>query len=188
MKSFEIVDVIPENAHTIEQIAQLLMVGFRDVSPTSWPTIEEAITEVRSSLQAHRISRIAVDQESEVLGWIGGIEEYSGNVWELHPLVVRLDCRRQGLGRRLVADFEKQVAQRGGHTVRLGTEDENGSTTLGGIDLYPGVLDKLRTIESRGLHPFEFWLRVGFHIVGVIPDANGFGKPDILMAKRIDRP
>ena len=31
----------------------------------------------------------------------------------------------------------------------------------------------------------EFYLRVGFHIVGVIPDANGFGKPDILMAKRI---
>jgi len=185
MKPFEIVDLISENAHTIEQIAQLLMVGFRDASPTSWPTIEEAIAEVRGSLQAHRISRIAVDHGGEVLGWIGGIEEYSGNVWELHPLVVRLDRRRQGLGRKLVADFEEQVAQRGGHTIRLGTDDENCSTTLGGIDLYPGVLDKLRTIESVGKHPFEFWLRVGFHIVGVIPDANGFGKPDILMAKRI---
>jgi aminoglycoside 6'-N-acetyltransferase I len=185
MKSLEIVDVTLENAHTIEQIAQLLMVSFRDVSPTSWPTIEAAINEVRDSLQAHRISRIAVDQEGEVVGWIGGIEQYSGNVWELHPLVVRFDCRRQGLGRRLVADFERQVAQRGGHTVRLGTDDENCGTTLGGIDLYPGVLEQLRTIESRGPHPFKFWLRVGFHIVGVIPDANGFGKPDILMAKRI---
>jgi aminoglycoside 6'-N-acetyltransferase I len=39
--------------------------------------------------------------------------------------------------------------------------------------------------RNRGSHPFEFYLRVGYHIVGVIPDANGFGKPDILMAKRV---
>lgn len=24
-----------------------------------------------------------------------------------------------------------------------------------------------------------------YHVVGVVPDANGFGKPDILMAKRV---
>jgi hypothetical protein len=74
-------------------------------------------------------------------------------------------------------------AQRGGHTVRLGTDDENCRTTLGGMDLYPGVSDKLRAIENQGSHPFEFYLKVGYHVVGVIPDANGFGKPDILMAK-----
>jgi len=27
--------------------------------------------------------------------------------------------------------------------------------------------------------------KCGFVIVGVVPDANGLGKPDILMAKRI---
>jgi aminoglycoside 6'-N-acetyltransferase I len=121
-----------------------------------------------------------------VLGWIGGIEEYDGNVWELHPLVVRQDCQRQGVGRTLVADFERQVADRGGHTIRLGTDDENCRTTLGGVDIYPDVLDKLRAIENVRGHPFEFYLKVGYHIVGVIPDANGYGKPDILMAKRIE--
>jgi aminoglycoside 6'-N-acetyltransferase I len=37
-------------------------------------------------------------------------------------------------------------------------------------------------------HPFTFYERLGYHIVGVIPDANGIGKPDILMAKRLRQP
>jgi hypothetical protein len=56
MKSPSIVDVISENARAIEQIAEILMEGFRDASPASWPTIEEAIAEVRSSLQARELS------------------------------------------------------------------------------------------------------------------------------------
>jgi aminoglycoside 6'-N-acetyltransferase I len=181
----KIVDVTSENTRAMEQIAELLVDGFRETGSTSWRSMEEAMAEVQESLQPGRMSRIAVDERGDVLGWIGGIEGYSGNVWELHPLIVRQDRQRQGLGRSLVADFERQVALRGGHTVRLGTDDENCRTTLGGIDLYPGVLDRLRTIENRGSHPFEFYLRVGYHVVGVVPDANGFGKPDILMAKRI---
>jgi len=136
------------------------------------------MAEVRESLQPGRISRIAVDERGDVLGWIGGIETYYGNAWELHPLIVRRDRERQGLGRRLVADFEKQVAQGGGHTVWLGTDDENFRTTLGGVDLYPGVLDKFGRIR------LNFFLKF-YQIVGVVPDAKGFGKPDILMAKRI---
>ena len=37
-------------------------------------------------------------------------------------------------------------------------------------------------------HPFEFYLRLGFRIAGVLPDANGFGKPDIFLAKRVAAP
>ncbi len=176
---------LKENASEIEQVAELLLNGFRDTGSTAWQDIDDALEEVRESLRTGRISRIAVGDQNRVVGWIGGIEEYDGNVWELHPLVVRRDCQRQGVGRALVADFEKQVAQRGGHTIRLGTDDENYRTSLGGIDLYPDVLDKLRSIENVGAHPFEFYLKAGYQVVGVIPDANGFGKPDILMAKRI---
>ena len=185
MRWSEILDVTKDDGHAIEQIATLLMEGFNDAGITPWPTMDEAINEVRESLQPGRISRMAISKDHDVFGWIGGIEQYNGNVWELHPLIVHQDCRRRGLGRRLVADFEQQVAKRGGHTMWLGTDDENCGTTVGGIDLYPGVLDKLRAIENRGVHPFKFYVRVGFHIVGIIPDANGFGKPDILMAKRV---
>jgi aminoglycoside 6'-N-acetyltransferase I len=182
--SMKIVD-LSKYAPEFEQVAEMLVNGFRDTGSAAWRTIGEAREEVQQSLRVDRISRIAVDEQNRVLGWIGGIEEYEGNVWELHPLVVRPDCQRQGVGSALVADFENQVAERGGHTIRLGTDDENCRTSLGGVDLYPDLLDKLRSIENIGGHPFEFYLKVGYQIVGVIPDANGFGKPDILMAKRI---
>ena len=74
---------------------------------------------------------------------------------------------------------------RGGSTIWLGTDDENNQTSLGGIDLYPNVLDHLANIRNLNNHPYEFYLKVGFVIVGVIPDANGPGKPDIMMAKRL---
>jgi hypothetical protein len=43
----------------------------------------------------------------------------------------------------------------------------------------------LARIENRRGHPFEFYQKLGYAIVGVVPDANGWGKPDILMAKRV---
>jgi aminoglycoside 6'-N-acetyltransferase I len=58
-------------------------------------------------------------------------------------------------------------------------------TSLSGIELYPDVCEHIEKIRNLRRHPYEFYQKVGFHIVGVIPDANGRGKPDILMAKRL---
>ena len=183
-----VIDLTADNTRAIEQVARLLVDGFRDTGSEAWTNLDDALSEVQQSLQPNRISRVAIDDVGNVQGWIGGIEEYAGHLWELHPLVVRADCRRQGVGRALVFDLERQVAQRGATTIRLGTDDENSRTTLGGIDLYPGVLQKLGAIRNLGAHPFEFYQKVGFEVVGVVPDANGFGKPDILMAKRVGNP
>ena len=170
---------------TMQQVAELLIDGFKDTGSVDWTTLESALDEVRESLGEDRISRIAIDESGNVLGWIGGIKEYGGNVWELHPLVVHRDCRGKGIGRALVEDFEKQVKIRGGVTIRLGADDENNRTSLGGIDLYPDVLNHILQIKNPGGHPFEFYQKLGFVITGVIPDANGFGKPDIFMTKRV---
>jgi aminoglycoside 6'-N-acetyltransferase I len=34
-------------------------------------------------------------------------------------------------------------------------------------------------------HALTFYRRHGYRIVGVLPDANGAGRPDIFMAKRL---
>jgi aminoglycoside 6'-N-acetyltransferase I len=99
---------------------------------------------------------------------------------------VRVDQQGKGIGRALVADLEQRVKARGGVTLLLGTDDEDNRTSLGGKDLYPDVLQNAMQIRNVGGHPFEFYKKVGFVIVGLIPDANGSGKPDILMAKRIE--
>lgn len=180
-----IVDLPREDLRLIGQAAGLLLEGFADTGSVTWQTPEQARLSVQESLQEGRISRIALNSADEVVGWIGGICAYEGHAWELHPLVVRGDCRRRGIGRALVSDLENEVRRRGAATLYLGTDDENCRTSLGGIDLYPDVLGALRTIQNLRDHPFEFYRKVGFVIVGVLPDANGFGKPDIFMAKRV---
>lgn len=169
----------------IEQTAALLVAGFREMAPEAWQTLEEGLEEVRDSLTPERISRVAIDEHGDVVGWIGGIPEYDGHVWELHPLVVRPDAQGSGIGRALVADLEGQVAARGGLTLTLGTDDVSGMTSISGIDLYPNPLEKLLNIRNVRRHPFEFYLRCGFVFTGIVPDANGRGKPDLIMSKRI---
>lgn len=168
----------------IRQVAEVLLDGFATSGINPWENLAEAIEEVRESLMENRISRAAIDENDKVLGWIGAFHDYAF-VWELHPLVVRSDLQNRGIGSALVKDLEKQVKRRGGLTVKLGTDDENNRTSLGGIELYPNLLENLVKIENLKRHPFEFYRKLGYEICGVIPDANGFGKPDILMCKRI---
>ena len=181
---FSIVDLDPDQGGMVRQAAALLIEGFKDHWPDAWPDMEAALEEVRESLGEGRISRVALDRSGTVLGWIGGMPSYGGNVWELHPLVVRPDLQRQGIGRALVADLEALLRERGALTLWLGTDDESGMTTLSGVNLYPNVLEHLANIKNLRGHPYEFYQKLGFSIIGAMPDANGQGKPDIYMAKR----
>lgn len=174
-----------QNHSFIDQLALLLYEGFRHSAPHSWPDLAAARQEVLESLEPGRISRVAVNAQGQALGWIGGIPTYSGHVCELHPLVVHADYRCQGIGRLLVADLEQQARQRGATTIILGTDDENNQTSLSHVDLYPNPWHHIRSIRNLRGHPYEFYQKCGFAIIGVVPDANGIGKPDIIMGKRI---
>lgn len=181
------VDLRSDDEGTIRQIAALLVESFATNWPEAWPDMESAVEEVRESFEAERISRVALDEDGTVLGWVGGISQYRGHVWELHPLVVRISRQGQGIGRALVADLEERVKERGGVTIILGSDDVNQQTTLAGINLFPRVWEHVAHIRNLKQHPYEFYQKQGYVITGVVPDANGLGKPDILMAKSVVR-
>ena len=182
----QIIELLPDNEPAIVQAAKLLVTGFKEHYPAAWPTMESAMEMMRDEVfGVDRFCRIAIADDGSVLGWIGGISQYDGHVWELHPLVVHPDYQRQGIGQALVADFEEQVRTRGGLTIWLGTDDEDNMTSLSGIDLFPDPLAHITGIRNLKGHPYEFYQKQGFVIAGVLPDANGSGKPDIFMAKSV---
>ena len=178
-------DLRVDDKQRVREAAALLVEAFADHDPAPWPDLDAALKEVRESFEMDRISRVAIGEDGTVLGWIGGLRQYHGYVWELHPLVVAPAFQRRGIGRALVADLEARVRERGGITLWAGSDDETGQTSLAGVDLYDNLPERISTIQNPGGHPYEFYQRLGFTIVGVMPDANGLGRPDIFLAKRI---
>jgi aminoglycoside 6'-N-acetyltransferase I len=140
--------------------------------------------EIERLLQPERVILIAVEDE-HLMGFVGAIPQYAKTGWELHPFVVKKGERLRGVGTMLLRALEKEVKAKGGITMYLGTDDEFGKTTLSNTDLYEDIFRKLIHVNNLDRHPFEFYKKNGYIIVGVIPDANGIGKPDILMAKRL---
>ena len=182
---YKIITLSPTDQSIHQQAAQLLVDAFREHWSDAWPTLEDALKEVHEMLEAERICRVAIDNTGNLLGIIGGIPGYDGHVWELHPLAVQPNMQGQGIGRALIEDFEEQVRQRGGLTITLGSDDEDNMTSLSDVDLYEITWEKIQNIRNLKNHPFTFYQKMGYVITGVVPDANGIGKPDILMSKRV---
>lgn len=166
------------NQQYITEAAQLLV----DCFPQAYSDC--AFEEMTHILDDEKIAIMAIENDC-LIGFTGAIPQYGITGWELHPLVVREDCRGKGVGARLVTALEIAVAKKGGVTMFLGTDDEFGKTSLSNTDLYDDTYAKIMNIKNLCRHPYEFYQKVGYKIVGVIPDANGKGKPDIWMAKRI---
>lgn len=177
-----IVDLAQQPSDVTEQAAQLLVDGFDE--PRGWPTLAAARDEVQHVLADG--FALGLLESDALLGWIGGLPEYSGRVWELHPIVVRRDQRRRGVGRQLVQAFEAEVRERGAFTVTLGTDDDSGMTSLADVNLYDDIPRHIAELRDLGRgHPFLFYRKLGYVVTGVLPDANGPGKPDIYMSKKI---
>ena len=167
------------------QCARILREAFSHIP--AYEDEGDAEAEVETFLTVpERFALAALDGEI-VLGLIGGIDTYS-HAAELHPLAVDPVHQGKGVGSALTAALEARVAAMGKLTVYLGTDDEVGGTSLFGADLFPGALAKLATIKPTTGHPFFFYRRLGYEPVGILPDANGRGKPDLLMAKRVGPP
>ena len=171
-------------ASGLRQAAEILVAEFRQVSPHAWPTQARAREEVLECLNPEWIVRAAFLGDA-MLGWAGARPAYGHVTWELHPMAVRAGFQKKGIGTALLKALGEEVKRRGGQNMYLGTDDETGRTNLSGLDLYASIPDAIAGIRNTGRHPYEFYLRNGYAVVGLIPDANGPGKPDILMAKRL---
>lgn len=177
----EIINMNESNKPQRMQAAQILADGL----PIGWPTLQDAINEIKECLIPEKTLLAAV--ENEIVIGLGGIAPgYNGNVFELHPLVVREDKRKQGIGRKIVTALESEARRQGGLIIHLGADDEigDGETSFANVDLFDDLPGKINNFTA-GTHQSGFYLKLGYKIIGVMPDANGIGKPDIYLGKRL---
>jgi len=154
--------------------------------PLGWKTLKDAMDEVNELLGDDEPDAVflAAMEDDEAMGWCGILPEYGGNLYELHPLVVRGDKQGKGVGTALMYAIEKCAKEKGGLTILVCADDEKpgGETSLANVDLYDDLPKRIQEFEP-GTHQTAFYMKLGYRIVGVMPDANGKGKPDILLAK-----
>ena len=164
--------------------AATILVSALAHAPSAWPDMPSAREEVATFFDnPNRLGLVALDGQ-QLVGWIGSIR-HSRYAWELHPLVIHPSMQRQGYGTLLVKALESAARSAPICTIWLGTDDDFGGTNLFGVDLYPNVLESLLRLAPTTKHPYTFYHARGYAVVGVLPDADGIGKHDIIMAKRI---
>lgn len=177
-EDLELILLTKEKENELKACAQILMESFAH----AWNTEKEAEETLRETLESGVL--IAVRREKKAAGFVGAHPEYPFG-WELHPLAVAPGERGMGLGSLLVARIEREAERAGALVMYLGTDDEDGLTSLSEGDLFENTLEKMKEIRNKAGHPYEFYQKCGYQIVGVLPDVNGPGKPDIFMAKRL---
>jgi len=168
-----------------DEAAQVLNIALAPLS-MAYREIEAAKAEVDTFFDDPERFALAAIEDGHVAGWIGAICAYDHG-WELHPLCVHPTHQRRGLGRLLVRALEDAGRAENIRTIYLGADDEFAGTTAAGVDLFTDLASHIRNIEvtGSGAHPLAFYRKVGFSVVGLLPDVNGPGKPDILLAKRV---
>ena len=177
-EDLELILLTKEKENELKACAQILMESFEH----AWNTEKEAEETLRETLESGIL--VAICREKKVAGFVGAHPEYPFG-WELHPLAVAPGMRGMGLGSLLIARIEREAMRAGALVMYLGTDDEDGATSLSEGDLFENTLEKIREIKNYSGHPYEFYQKCGYQIVGVLPDVNGPGKPDIFMAKRL---
>lgn len=166
-----------------ERLATIVLEGFAEHAPDAWPTIELAREEIDDYFEREkRLSRVVRLDDDALAGWIAAHHAW-GHVWEIHPLVVAPEHRGRGLGRELVLAIEGLIWERDALVIDLGTSDETNSTTVGGIDICADPVRALASFRCLEPHAAGFWLKMGYSLVGFVPDAEGPGRPTIRFAK-----
>ena len=179
------IDLKTAGAEIHEEAASVLLEAFLDKGIGTWKTMDDARREVAECLD-ERYLCWGWREDGSLAGWGGVRPMYAQVTWELHPMAVDPKIQGRGIGRLLLSHLELHALEAGASNIMLGTDDETGRTSLYGRDFTKEPLfDAVRSIINLNRHPYAFYQKCGYMIVGVIPDANGLGKHDIWMWKRI---
>lgn len=169
----------------LEQAAWVLYIASKSITAVTWKTIAQAREEVRQCIQPP-FSSIGFSIDENIVGWAGLRPMYGEVTCELHPIVVLPEKQGKNIGSRLIREIERIAKERGVLNIVLGSDDELGLTSLAGKDLYSvDLFAEIKSIRNLHHHPYEFYQKLGYQIIGVIPDASGIGKSDIWMGKRL---
>ena len=180
--SDKIVDLRSLDTSQLESVAALTHAAAREHAPTWLPTIADAHVTIAEARD--RFGRVMLGADGSPIGWIAAGHAW-GRIWDLHPLIVDVAHQRRGVGRTLVREVEREATRAGALVLSLGTSDTTHATSVSEVDLFDEPLRRLASLSFRASHSTQFWLRIGFKLVGVIPDAEGPGQPSLQLAKRL---
>lgn len=185
LTTVRIIDLNPTDQRLIDALAELSVAASQVHLPAWLTNLEDAHEEIGDALNPDKVVRVLMDGD-EPAGWVAAGPMW-GRVWELHPLLVDPRRHRRGLGTRLVRDIERFATAAGALTMYLGTSDMTRATSLSGIDLYDDPISAMasfQVLDTHG-HPASFWLRAGYSLVGVTPDAEAEGQPSLQFARSL---
>lgn len=187
--SAHISTVTSSDKELIEALAVLSVRASQIHAPRWLRTVEDAYETIQEALEPEKACRVLLEDGNPV-GWVAAGPTW-GRIWELHPLLIDPDHQKRGYGRLLVRDIEQFAIAGGALTMELSTSDTTDATNLSGVDLYGdplGALSRIDVVDENVGHAYQFWLKVGYTIVGVLPDAEGRGIPSITLSKRLSKP
>ena len=121
-----------------------------------------------------------------LIGYAGLLEMYSNITFELHPLIVKAGYRSMGVGSEILKEIEREAKLKNALNIMLGSDDEYFKTNLHQFDFNNSDISYIfNNIKNIDNHPYEFYQKNGYKIVGIFPNANGIGKPDIWLWKQL---
>jgi len=177
------VDLAESNQYQLEA-ARILIDAFISKGNLAWPDMESAIKEIEVCIEVPNITT-GLCVNDQMVGWLG-IRPMYDNTWEIHPLVVNPIFQKNGFGKKLMLEIEAKAKEQGIIGLVLGTDDEYEGTSLSKVDINESnIFSEITNIRNLKNHPFEFYKKCGYMIVGIIPNANGRRKPDIWMWKSL---
>ena len=175
---------IKDSENNKKQAEKMLLETFSKTNMWTNITEDKALETINECIKEENMC-IGIEIGEQLIGWVGLRPMYD-KTWELHPMVIKHEFQGKGYGKILLNELEKMAQKKGIIGIVAGSDDETNKTNLSENEITKeNIFDKIKNIKKYKNHPYEFYQKCGYTIVGIIPNANGLNKPDIWLWKDI---